>query len=333
MITTRRLVYGLCWLVLAIAAATVPLPFFALSPGTVVPIAPLVEVEGQEVTELDGDTALLAVIITRPSLLSLLDARLDERVDVEPVERFVPSGVEQDEYFDRQQSLFDDSFGISAAVALRAAGFDVQVVSLPQIVQVLPDSPADGVLQVGDLVRTINGVDVATAEELVDQARLLAAGDPVSLVLDRRGEVVEAELVAGRVGRMTRPGLGVSVDTTPQSVQLPFDVRLVDGVDIGGPSAGLMVALTIYDLVAEEDLLQGRRVTGTGSLGLDGGVGRIGSIQQKVYAAQDAGFQIFLAPASQAAEAQEAAGPGLLVIPVETFADALTALREAPDNV
>ncbi len=329
-LTRRRLAYGLSWLILVIGATTVPMPFFSLSPGSVVEVGPLVVIEGAEVTALDGETALLAVIISRPSVVGLVATRFDNEVDVLPVERFLPPGEDRRDYFARQAAVFDDAFTTSAAVAVRAAGHPVGFTSRPQVVQVLPGSPADGVLQPGDLVIEINDVRVDDAESLVRQSRRLDDGDLVELLVDRDGTETELELRAGTVGEMTRPGLGISIDTTTTAIELPFDVHLEDGVDIGGPSAGLMVAVTIYDLVSDEDLLAGRSVTGTGTLELDGRIGRIGSIEQKVYAAQAAGYSIFLAPASQAAEAQAVANAGLTIIGVETFDDALAALRNAP---
>ncbi len=328
----RRVFYGTCWLLLLVGFLTVPMPFFTLSPGGAVEVDELVEVDGVD-GMLQGEVALLAVSIRAPSLFELLDARLDEQVDIAARDAILPPDEDRGDYFDRQRKVFADALTTSAAVALRAAGEDVVVRSLPEVVQVLPNGPSVGVLAPGDLVTRINGVEVATADELVAEARTLDDGDLVRLEVLRDEQPLSLELRAGQVGRMPRPGLGITVDTTPREVELPYDVRLREGVEISGPSAGLMFAVTIYDLVAEEDLLAGRRVAGTGTLGLDGRVGRIGSIEQKVFAAMREGYQVFLAPASQAAEARAVAGPDLLVVPVETFADALTALRTAPDAV
>lgn len=333
MITPRRGFYALCWTILLVAFTTVPMPFFTLAPGGAFEVPDLLEVEDADVRDLHGSAALLAVTITSPSLAQLIEARLSDDTEITSRAQLLPEGQQDAEYFDQQRVVFADALTTSAAVAMQAAGLPVTVHSLPSVVQVLPAGPAAGVLQPGDLVTSINGTSVTTADELVARAQTLAEGDPISLELLREEEPVHVDLVAARVGRMTRPGLGITVDTVPRDVELPVDVRLRDDVRISGPSAGLMFAVTIYDLVSPEDLLAGRRVAGTGTLDLDGRVGRIGSIQQKVLAAQRAGFEVFLAPAGQVEEARRAAGSGLEVIGVETFDDALVALREAPDAV
>jgi PDZ domain-containing protein len=97
---------------------------------------------------------------------------------------------------------------------------------------------------------------------------------------------------------------------------------------VGGPSAGLMIGLAVYDLVDDTDMAAGRRIAGTGTLDIDGRVGPINSVELKVPAALRQGAQVFLAPASQAEAARSAvpAGSDLRVIGVDTFDDARAAL-------
>ena len=66
------------------------------------------------------------------------------------------------------------------------------------------------------------------------------------------------------------------------SYQFPVEVTV--GVDpaIGGPSAGLMFSLGIYDTLTEGSMTGGEVVAGTGTIGPDGAVGPIGGIDQKI---------------------------------------------------
>ena len=66
--------------------------------------------------------------------------------------------------------------------------------------------------------------------------------------------------------------------------------------EIGGPSAGFMFSLEIYNQLTKEDLTKGYEIAGTGTISPDGTVGRIGGIEQKIIAADKAGADIFLAP-------------------------------------
>ena len=72
---------------------------------------------------------------------------------------------------------------------------------------------------------------------------------------------------------------------------------------IGGPSAGLMFALSIYDVLTPGSLTDGNAVAGTGTIDAHGNVGEIGGIQQKIAGARRDGAQLFLVPAGNCADA------------------------------
>jgi PDZ domain-containing protein len=121
----------------------------------------------------------------------------------------------------------------------------------------------------------------------------------------------------------------VALETVGLEVKVPFPIEIEQG-PIGGPSAGLMLALTVLDLADPADLARGRTIAGTGTIDLGGNVGRVGGVRQKVEAARKAGATIFLAPRAEAAEARAEAGDDMDVIAVRTIDDAVTALASPP---
>jgi PDZ domain-containing protein len=88
-----------------------------------------------------------------------------------------------------------------------------------------------------------------------------------------------------------------------------------------------MVGLTVFDLLAQENLLAGRRVAGTGTLDIDGRVGGVGGVREKTIGAIDAGYDVLLVPASSAAEARRVADGRIVVHGVASLDEALAALR------
>jgi PDZ domain-containing protein len=87
--------------------------------------------------------------------------------------------------------------------------------------------------------------------------------------------------------------VGVQIGT---GYDFPFDVSVRLGEDIGGPSAGLMFSLGVYDTLTPGSLTAGTDVAGTGTIDEHGRVGSIGGIQQKIVGAVDAGATIFFVP-------------------------------------
>ncbi|MGU3469674.1 S16 family serine protease [Paenibacillus sp. D51F] len=75
----------------------------------------------------------------------------------------------------------------------------------------------------------------------------------------------------------------------------------------GGPSAGLMMALAVYDRLTAGDGTGGLKVAGTGTMSPDGSVGAVGGVVQKVAAAAAAGAELFLVPPQERREAEASA--------------------------
>jgi PDZ domain-containing protein len=91
-----------------------------------------------------------------------------------------------------------------------------------------------------------------------------------------------------------------------QGFILPFPVTVTIDPRIGGPSAGLMFSLAIYDTLTPGSLTGGAVVAGTGTISPNGSVGPIGGIQQKIVAAADAGATLFFVPPGNCKEALSA---------------------------
>ena len=121
---------------------------------------------------------------------------------------------------------------------------------------------------------------------------------------------------------------------------LPFEVDIDTG-QIGGPSAGLAFTLALIDELTPGELTGGRNIAVTGTINLDGSVGAIGGLAQKVSAVEQHGVDVFLVPASQRElEAPEPGEPDpreklndaghndVEIIPVANLDEALAALLE-----
>lgn len=325
----RPLLYGLSVLLVAWGALAVPMPVVEFSPGGSFDVEPLVEVTAEvETTPINGDLELLTVRVDQPSIAETVRAWLSPTRDLREQETVIPQGMTRREYLELQRRTFQRSFDVAVAVGLRLAGEDVTVRTGAVVVFALEGGPADGQLRPGDVILEVAGTAVTTAEELIAIGQqTFRAGEPVELTVLRADEQLTVELTPEEMPQLERPVIGVQLGTIAYDVELPFEVRLAP-TTIGGPSAGLMIALTVFDLLAEEDLAAGRVIAGTGTIDEAGRVGPIGGVAEKVIAAHRTGASVMLAPAAQAQEALAAAeGRPIEVIPVATVQEAVDALR------
>lgn len=290
---------------------------------------PVVEVEDDLATyPTDGELYFTTVVLdggpgSEVTAWEWLRAGLDPAQSVYPKDQIYPPDVTAQEVREQNTELMQHSQEDAAVVALRAAG-----ISVPEeivVAQVIADAPADGVLHVDDQILSVEGektVDTETVRELLQDVE---PGDSAVITVLRDGEEVDLEVPTKLDEQTGRTIVGVYL--APR-YEMPYDVT-IDAGNVGGPSAGLMFSLAVYDTISEGDLTGGRSFAGTGTISGLGSVGPISGIPQKMYAAQRAGAEVFLAPVDNCDEVTGAEPGDLTVVPVATFEEALGYVEEA----
>ena len=210
-------------------------------------------------------------------------------------------------------------------VALRRLGYKVGVPKRVSVFAVIRGLPAAGVLKPGDMIVSIDGQSVSTPTTLVKAIRAHHPGDRISIRYIRSGRPSVATIrVGGDKGG--HPVIGMFPG---QPLKFPIDVR-IDTSDIGGPSAGLAMTLSVLDELTPGNLTGGKR-SPSPVRSIPTGRAPIGGVGQKAVAARRRGAQLFLVPLSEVAEARRAPA-SLPVVGVRTLDDTLEALRAAGGN-
>jgi Lon-like protease len=307
---------------LAICLYVVELPLFVESPGSARSVLPLIDVDGTETFGSRGELLLTTVSLGRANVYDALAAWVDADVALLQERDILAPGQTDREYERQSVSQMDQSKIAASAVVLESLT-DYPAERRPGVIvqDVVPDTPAAGRLFPGDLITSIDGDQLGGVGEL--RRRIDDAGTVRDLTLrvrpieggDARRVDVRPALIEGQDG----PVIGiVSV------ANFPFDIR-ISSDEIGGPSAGVMWALGLTDLLTPEDLTDGRDIAGTGTVDLEGRVGPIGGVRLKILAAEEAGAEVFLVPRGNMEEAR-GAGDDIDLVPVATVDQAVGAL-------
>jgi PDZ domain-containing protein len=324
----RRLVILLCLVLVVVgtgmALTWIPSDHYIVLPDKARPTDPLIKVPGENAGEND-DIYMVDVRVGRASLLERIWPGIHEGASLLPARVLNPAGVSDRQ---RRQSSLNDmtrSQKVAITVALDELGRTVDVTPAgAEVVLVQPDAPADGVLEVGDIIVEANGEKVTSTDELRTAFDGVEPGDRVAMTVERDGKEVELEVgTRAQEDEGDRAVVGVQVQDA-EDFDFPLDIE-IDAGGIGGPSAGLAFALDIVDELGD-DITEGRTIVATGELALDGSVHPIGGVKQKTIAARRAGADIFLVPDGNYEEASKTAGDDLRVVPVSSFDEALTAL-------
>ncbi len=325
----RLAVAGIVALVLAVGAlfVTPADETYIFLPDEAHPVAPLVRVAGARPQPDTGGIYFVDVLVRKATLIERFFPSIRDGASLVPASHVNPSGVSEE--VRRQGNLREmtRSQKIAAAVALRALGRRVQAQPTGAFVAgVLPDGPADGALQHGDVIESVDGDRVRTPEALRERIGRRPPGAVVELSV-RRGEALERFRLR-TIASEGRAVVGIIVEPEV-NVVLPIEIR-IDAGDIGGPSAGVAFALAIMEKLGR-DVDRGRRVAATGELELDGDIGPVGGLEQKTIGAERADVALFLVPAGDnAAEARRHADD-VRIVGVKTFQQALHTLATMPE--
>lgn len=321
----RRRVAAAGGAVLVVAGGVVvPMPWIVSWPRPAVDIAPTVTVDGPT-TRLHGAALMLSVSQYHAGIIPTAWALVDDAYEVERRTEVIPPGVGDREYLSSQRRVFASAVDAAAAAALASAGEEVTTTMKVVVQSVLEGSAADGVLRPGDVLVALDGTPVGSVEELSRATAAMDDGDRVTVRVLRDGRVRELDVVIGPLPGGRRSGIGVSLGEVLTDLRLPRGVSS-SVTTVGGPSAGLVTALVVYDRVADVDLLAGRTVAATATVEPNGAVGRIGALPEKVVAAEAADTDVLVVHTSQADRARRLADGDMVVVGAATLSEAIAAL-------
>ena len=326
-------IFSMLLLAFVVSAAMVPLPYYAFEPGSVRDTDPLLSVgDDTRIYESEGSIGYTTVSLTRTTLFGLVRGWIDDDVDIHPEDE-VLGDRDSDENRTFNLALMDNSKQVATQVALEHLGYDVPVSSTGStVLQVEPDTPADGELAVGDTIVAVGEEEIDDPEDLSRLMEGDAPGDEITVTVESiEGETRDVTMtLTAAPDDADRGVMGVLVQPRDLTYDFPIDVQIETG-DVGGPSAGLAFTLAILDDLTPGELTGGRSVAVTGEIRSDGSVGPIGGTAQKAAAVRQAGIDVFIVPTADYEAALTRAGD-VEIVPVDTLEEALDALSEMGGN-
>lgn len=303
--------------------------YSVIAPGITVDLKNIVTVENGFKNE-KGSFFLTTVSSRSLNIPLLLIAAVDPYINVEKKEQMIPSGWNMKQYMDYMKQWMAESQKIAEVVALKKAGYNPVILGDgAQVVEIMPESPAKNLIFPGDIIKKVDGEKISLADEVVKKVTAHRIGEKVNLEIERKGKILNITVpTMESTSEKGKAVIGVYITTLNWKPILPIHIQINTG-DIGGPSAGSMFALEILNQLLPEDLTKGHRIAGTGTISLDGEIGEIGGVLQKVVAAHRDGAEIFFAPEKNAADAEKVAkNLGIKIVAVKKLDDILNYLSK-----
>jgi PDZ domain-containing protein len=283
--------------------------------------------------EFDGSLYQLTVRRDEANVLIYIWSLVNDSYDLYPREVILPDGVTPKELSEISIQNMRTSENVAIAVALKNVGYEISSKGDGvAVVGILDDSPVKDKLKKGDLLNSINNKNISSATEFISTLRTYSIGETVSIGLlreidgNKKTLTIETTLIE-HVEYEGEPMVGFLATTVNERFDFPFEIDIKTG-NVGGPSAGLMMALNVYNNLIPEDLTNSMIVAGTGTIEIDGSVGPVGGIKQKVIAAKKAGAELILVPVANFEEAKIFETEETAIVAVDSFSEALSVISQ-----
>lgn len=327
----KLLVVVLMFFIVVGSLTFVKTDYFFMSPGP--PYQWEIEYGEIENYDFDGNLYQLTVRRDEASALIYLWSFIDDSIDLYPREMILPNGVTREELNQISIQNMKTSENVAIAVALEYLDFNVSTKGEGVlVVGVLEGSPVEGKLKKGDKIFSINNKEISSASEFIATLREFEIGEFIKIGLYREFDgdeqflEIETKLIE-HVDYEDEPMVGFLATTINEKFDFPFLIDIKTG-NVGGPSAGLMMALNVYNNLIPEDITNSMVIAGTGTIEVDGSVGPVGGIKQKVISAKNAGAELILVPMANFEEAKPLATDFTKIVAVESFEEALKVISK-----
>ena len=300
------------------------LPFYVNAPGGTININNRIKYKDK--VKYNGSLNMLYVteyIATPPTyLLSYIIKDWDlEDIGESKISNETPEEIEY-----RNKIMLENSINNAKYIAYKEAGKEIIVSSQKNVVI---GTTLNNGLKIGDEILELNNQKVKDTNMLKEFIASHNVGDKLSLKIKRNNKILTKEIEIKEQGNNKIIGVFVVTNYTYKTKP---EIEIKFKKSESGSSGGLMMALSIYCAIEEEDLLKGRRIAGTGTMEEDGSVGEIAGIKYKIIGAHKNKMDVVLVPSGNYKEAKkivEERNYKMKVVEVKNFKDAINYLKKS----
>lgn len=263
------------------------------------------------------------------NVLFVLASFLIPSWDLIPTKNIRIDGESEKESNERNKIYLNDVNKNAVIVAFKALNFDIDIKKKGvKVIYIYNEADTD--LKVGDVIESVNNLRVSDTDDLINIISTLKEGQKINIKVNRNNKEYDSYAIIKNIDDNTLIGIAIQneieINTNP-AVKFSFKKNEL------GPSGGLMTALKIYDMLTKEDITNGYKISGTGTIKDDGAIGEISGIKYKLAGAYKNGSQIFICPTKNYKECQDEKNRNkydIELIEGDNFNNVLSKLKQLP---
>lgn len=262
------------------------------------------------------------MVVKRLSLLQKYLADREETIEVNEIPEYYTRVDDLGDIDVMGYLMKDDSIANALVVGIKNANKEIDF-SLDNVVYLIYNYMTPNTLEIGDIVLSVNDGNIQT------ETSNTACEDTAIFKVLRDDEMFRFELTKNYYDEDTCAfGVYISEFTEINSSEVDYKIH----TDLTmGPSGGLLQSLYVFNLLTPNDITGGKKIAGTGTIDVNGNVGAIGGIEQKIITSALNGIDIFFVPHLSDSDTDnyivakavlETLDTDMKLVPVMTFTDA-----------
>ena len=296
-----------------------PLPYYIDAPGGLNSLNKKVNVNNKKI---NGSYNLTYVSEYKASIPLIIYSWFNKDYDIYKKKDVLLDNENDSEYYKRDRLFLEESISNAVISAYNLSGKKVNITNKFLYVGYILDGKTNN-LKVGDKIISINGIKVNTKEEVNKLLSKMDESDKVDIKVKNNNKEYNRYAYLKKENNKIIIGI-IPIEVYDYSVNPKVSIKT--DKNESGASGGLMLSLTIYDLITNKDIARNRVIAGTGTIDINGNVGEIGGVKYKIKGAVKDNADIFFVPRDNYNEAKKIVDKNkykIKLVKVETLKDAV----------
>lgn len=309
-------------IIVSLIVFNIKLPYYVMAPGGIIPIDDRIKTEN--INDSEGSINLLYVTQYDGNVSSLLLSLFMKNWDVEKLENVQLSNETPEELHKRNQIMLDNSIQNAVFVAYKKAGKEIKITGKKNVII---GTTGESKLKINDEIISVNDIEVDDINTLKDVISKTEVGKNIRLKVERNNKELEFDIPVTLKNNAKIIGV---VMLTNYEYELNPKIEIKFKKSEGGSSGGVMMAVSIYNAITEDDITKGLNIGGTGTIDINGNVGEIDGVKYKIMGAEKNNMDVVFVPSGNYEEAintKKENGYDLEIISVDTFDDVINYLH------
>lgn len=301
---------------------TFELPFYISKTGGLIDISSRID----NTINWSGSLNMAYVSSIKATIPTIVIASLNPKWDVVPIEEEIGNETEEEAEF-RGKMALKESIQNAKLNAYKKADKEFTVKNTKNYVIYIYEEAKTN-LKVGDEIIKIDNTSINSKKDINNYINKLNKNDEITILVLNNNKEYERKAKIIEVNGIKLIGILVVEDKT---ITFDNEEDISFKESESGPSGGLMMSLAIYSSLIGEDLTNGLKIAGTGTIDEDGNVGEIDGVKYKLAGAVKEKADIFIVPSDnnyhEALKEKENNQYDIEIIGVKTFDEVLEYLK------